>query len=153
MLDQVQSLPLVRDLRASLLRRRFERCLQDGVAEEFLELLLGVLAAALLVDPALRRHAQGPEARYGFRSADGRISAGATLAHGLLRVSERPPAAPHVTVVFRDGRALMRSLLSAEPDLLGALLRQDVSFEGNLNYVYRLAFVARRLQRSILHPA
>jgi len=65
-------------------------------------------------------------------------------------VAEASRFESHVTVIFKDGRSLMRSLLSAQPDLLGALLRQEVTFEGNLNYVYRLAFLARRLQLSIV---
>ncbi len=152
MLDATGNLPVVRDLRAWWLGRRFSRCLEDGVAEEFLELLLGFMSIMLVVDADFRRHAQGPEARYALRSADGAISIGATLRDGFLSVAEGPPRAPHATVIFRDGRSLMRSLLSAEPDLLGALLRQEVSFEGNLNYVYRLAFLARRLQRSVMKP-
>jgi len=148
MIERAWHLPAIRDARAAWARWRFTRCLREEVAEEFLKLLFGFMAAALVVDPDLRRHAQY-RGRYVFRSRDGTISLGVFMDGGLLRVSERPPPSPHATVIFRDGRALMRSLMSAEPDLLGALLRQDVSLEGNLNYVYRLAYLARRLQLSL----
>lgn len=153
MRDRALALPGLRSARHAWLERRFRRCLEDGLAEEFLQLLLGFMAAALVVDPGFRRHVQGFEARYAFRSADGRIALGATLSRGFMWVSEAPPRDPHATVIFRDGRALMRSLLSPEPDLLGALLRQDVTFEGNLNFVYRLAYLARRLQRAVTKAA
>jgi hypothetical protein len=148
MIERAWHLPAIREARAAWARWRFTICLREDLAEKFLELLLGFMAAALVVDPDLRRHAQYT-GRYAFRSKDGSISLGASMDGGLLRVSERPPPSPHATVIFRDGRALMSSLLSAQPDLLGALLRQDVSFEGNLNYVYRLAYLARRLQLSL----
>jgi hypothetical protein len=150
MLESAWDLPAVRHVRHALLRRRFARCLESEAAEEFLELLLRFLAVAILVDPALRRHVEGFDGRFAFRSQDGDLTAGATFGDGHMWVSDEPPKDPHVTVIFKDGRSLMRSLLSAQPDLLGALLRQEVTFEGNLNYVYRLAFLARRLQLSIV---
>ncbi|HET9596931.1 MAG TPA: hypothetical protein VFP65_15185 [Anaeromyxobacteraceae bacterium] len=152
MLESAWNLPLVRDVHHALLERRFAKCLEDEAGEEFLELLLRLLSTAIVVDPDLRRRAAGFEARFAFRSGDGRVTVGAVLHDGFMRVGEHLPAAPNVTVVFKDGRALMRSLLSAEPDLLGALLRQEVSFEGNLNYVYRLAHLARRLQLRFVKP-
>ncbi len=149
MLERVWNLPGLDHVRHATLRRRFARCLEDGAAAEFLHLLLALMSTALVLNPEFRRHAQSFEARFVFRNRDGTVTHGATFSHGLLWVTDRAPPDPDATIIFRDGNALMRSLLSAEPDLLGALLRQDVSFEGNLNYVYRLAYLARWLQRSV----
>lgn len=40
----------------------------------------------------------------------------------------------------------MDFLLTPRPDIIGAVLRQDVCVDGNLNYLYKFAFMARRLQ-------
>jgi hypothetical protein len=53
---------------------------------------------------------------------------------------------PHVTINFRNPKALREYILSSKPDILGALLRQDVVPDGNLNYLYKFAFMAKRLQ-------
>lgn len=51
---------------------------------------------------------------------------------------------------FRDREALMRYFTSVNPDLFSALLRQDVVLTGNLTYVYRLAYLARHLELTVL---
>ncbi len=150
MLERALNLPPISTVRAAMARRRLGRCLEEEAAGEFLQLLLGAMATAILVNPKLRAHVEGFEARFAFRNSEGTVTHGARFSHGLLWVTDRPPDDPDATIIYRDGRALMRSLLAAEPDLLGALLRQDVSFEGNLNCVYRLAFLARRVQRLAL---
>ena len=40
----------------------------------------------------------------------------------------------------------MNYLLSPKPDILGSVLRQDVMVSGNLNYLYKFAYMAKRLQ-------
>lgn len=50
-------------------------------------------------------------------------------------------------MIFKDGKALMDFLLAENPDILGAMLHQEVTPEGNLNYLYTFAYMARHLQR------
>jgi len=60
-------------------------------------------------------------------------------------------ADPHITITFRDGRTLMKFLLAPKQDILGSMLRHDVVTEGNLNYLYRFGYMAKRLQ--LMMPA
>ncbi len=52
----------------------------------------------------------------------------------------------NVTVTFRNDKALMNYILSPKPDILGSILRQDVTIDGNFNYLYKFAYMAKRLQ-------
>jgi hypothetical protein len=44
---------------------------------------------------------------------------------------------------------LMGFLLSPKPDILGSMLRQDISIDGNLNYLYKFAYMAKHLQLKV----
>jgi hypothetical protein len=63
-----------------------------------------------------------------------------------MKVSEKPIDNTNIIVNFKDGKALMNYILSPKPDILGSILRQDVTFDGNLNYLYKFAYMAKRLQ-------
>ena len=63
-----------------------------------------------------------------------------------MKVLEKIIDNTNVTVTFKDARALMNYILAPKPDILGAILRQEVVFEGNLNYLYKFAYMSRRLQ-------
>jgi len=71
----------------------------------------------------------------------------ATFKDDQLHVHEDEVPDPQVTVIFKDGKALMDFLLAENPDILGAMLHQEVTPEGNLNYLYTFAYMARHLQR------
>ena len=40
----------------------------------------------------------------------------------------------------------MDYIFSPKPDILGSMLRQDVMLNGNLNYLYKFAFMAQHLR-------
>jgi hypothetical protein len=120
----------------------FESKLVDG----FLELLLDMMRLAFLFDGRFRRNIEGFQGRYLFRSKDGTIAAGAIFSHGRMTVSREAIENPNVTITFRDEKSLMGFILAPKPDILGAMLRQDVVLEGNLNYLYKFAYMAKRLQ-------
>jgi hypothetical protein len=127
----------------------FESKLADG----FLELLLNMMRLAFLFDGRFRRNIEGFQGRYLFRSKGGTIAAGAIFSHGRMTVSREAIENPNVVVTFRNEKALMGFLLAPKPDILGAVLRQDVVLEGNLNYLYRFAYMAKRLQLMALGQA
>jgi len=126
----------------------FESKLADG----FLELLLDMMRLAFLFDSRFRRNIEDFQGRYLFRSKDGSIAAGAIFSHGRMAVSREAIENPNVAVTFRDEKALMGFLLAPKPDILGAVLRQDVVLEGNLNYLYRFGFLVRDLARRLGLP-
>jgi hypothetical protein len=126
--------------------RKLTECLESELAEGFLELLLSLMGVVFTLDRDFRRNIEGFEAAYLFRSMDGAVTVAALFHDGELEVREEEIASPTVTVTFRDAKALAHLLLAPKPDILGAMLRQEVSPEGNLNYLYKFAYLAKRLQ-------
>ncbi len=127
-------------------RRRLLRCIEAELIDEFLELLLKVIGFALRYDPEYRRNVEGFRGSYVFRSEDDRIVVSAVFADGRLEVHENAVPNPNITVIFKDGGALCRFLLSKNPDVFAFVLRNELNYEGNLNYVLRFGYLARRLK-------
>lgn len=126
--------------------KRLEKCLTTEFAEEFLKILLEVMKLAFIFDHDYRKNIKGFAGRYLFCSCDHALKVAVVFANGTMKVAEKEIPNPHVTVIFKDGKALMHFLLSGNPDILGSMLRQEVTPEGNLNYLYKFAYMARRLQ-------
>lgn len=125
---------------------RFLNCLTSEFAEDFLQVLLTLMSFVLAIDHDYRKNIEGFSGRYQFLSQDGCITVAALFEDNAMEVCEERIAAPNITVMFKDGKALMNFLLTPKPDILGSMLRQDVSLDGNLNYLYKFAFMAKRLQ-------
>ena len=125
----------------------FLDCISSELVEEFLEVLLKVMKIVFFFDDDYRKNIAEFKGRYLFRSVDRSITVTAIFEDGQLHVHEDEIPDPQVTVIFKDGKALMDFLLAENPDILGAMLRQEVTPEGNLNYLYKFAYMARHLQR------
>jgi hypothetical protein len=116
------------------------------MTEGFLELLLNMMRLTFQFDEKFRRNIDGFQGRYLFRRQDGQVTVSTEFANGDMHLGKDPIPAPNLTLTFRDDKALMGLLLAPKPDILGAMLRQDVTLEGNLNYLYKFAYMAKRLQ-------
>lgn len=137
---------LLRNSRTNLVRNKFLKSLESEFAEEFLEVLLNLMGFMLLIDEGFRRNIKGFNGRYQFKSKDNSITMAAVFGNDRMKVSEKVIERPNITVIFKDGKALMNFLLSPKPDILGSLLRQDVALDGNLNYLYKFAYMSNRLR-------
>ena len=153
MLDALLNLILFRPLRAKRAAQKWMEMLKSELAEEFLELLLKLMSLIFWLDKDFRRNIQGFDGRYLFRSRDRQITVAAIFKKNKLKVREKEIDNTDVTVIFRDSKALMNYLLSPKPDILGSLLRQDVVVDGNLNYVYKFAYMAKHLQLKLVGDA
>lgn len=125
---------------------RFQQCIETEAAEEFLELLLNAMRFMFAVNHEYRQNIRKFRGRYQFKSNDGALTIAAVFKNGRMAVKEKVIENPDVTITFRDGRTLFNFLLSPKQDILGSMLRQDVQTDGNLNYLYRFGFLAKRLQ-------
>ncbi|OPY90501.1 MAG: hypothetical protein A4E72_00614 [Syntrophus sp. PtaU1.Bin208] len=126
--------------------KQFSDCLTSEFAEDFLQLLLGLMSIVLLLNPGFRKNIEGFNGRYQFKSRDGCINVAALFEDDHLKVRKGSIPNPNITVYFKDGKALMNYLLTPKPDILGSILRQEVSLDGNFNYLCKFAFMAKRLQ-------
>lgn len=130
------------------LLKKLQACFESEVADQFLTVLLDAMAVAMLVDGKSRESIHDFEGRYVFKTPDQKVGATAVFGGNHMSVSHEviDHPEPNVTVTFRSPKALRELLLSRTPDLIGAMLKQDVNVDGNLNYLYRFAFLARHLQ-------
>lgn len=128
------------------LLKKFIGSMESEFAEDFLKILLELMGVVLFVDSDYRKNIMGFKGRYQFRSSDDAITVAAVFDNDALDVSEEVIEKPNISITFKNGKALMNYLLSPKPDVLGSMLRQEVRLEGNLNYLYRFAYLAKRLQ-------
>jgi len=131
---------------------RFSECVRSEAAEGFIEVLLVAMQVAFLLSRSYRENIQNFEGRYQFASQDGQIAVAAIFKNGRMTVVERVIPRPDVTVVFRDSKTLFQFLLSPRQDILGAMLRHDLETDGNLNYIYKLGYMAKQLQQMVPQP-
>jgi hypothetical protein len=146
MWENMLNIMLMRSRRARKAAEQFMEALESEGAEEFLEVLLKLMGLVLRLDKDFRRNILNFNGRYLFRSRDRRITVAAVFEDNRLKVSEEEIGDTHMTVVFRNAKALMGFLLSPKPDILGSMLRQDVTIDGNLNYLYKFAYMSKHLQ-------
>ena len=137
---------LLRELRARKINEKFLECIKSEFAEEFLELLLKLMSLVLLLNKDFKKNIKGFKGRYFFRSKDNGITVAAIFKKNRMRVYEKEIDQTDVNVTFKNAKALMNYLLSPKPDILGSILRQDVTIDGNLNYLYKFAYMSRHLQ-------
>jgi len=126
--------------------KKFLDSLESEFAEGFLETLLKLMGLVLLLDQNYKRNIEGFKGRYQFLSSDDEITVAAIFDDDAMDVREEVISDPNITVIFKNGKALMNYLLSPKPDVLGSMLRQEVRLDGNLNYLYKFAYMAKRLQ-------
>ena len=141
---------LLERYRSRIAKRRLAKVLRAEAAETFLEALMAFLKVGVRLDRHLRRSLDGFDARYQLKTRDGLVDVGVVFEDGRVDIQEDPKGEFDATMLFRDSRAVFDFFASTNPDLLGAVLEQTAVVEGNLNYVYRLAYMARHLQLEAL---
>lgn len=125
---------------------RFLACLESEPREAFLELLLLVMGLTLLVDRRFRQNIARYNASYVFQSRDRSTLATLVFAGGRMKVQPGAITAPDIIVTFEDHAALARFLFNDRSDLIGSIVDNEISCVGNLNYLRRLAYMAKQLQ-------
>jgi len=115
---------------------------QGKPVDLFLGILLQAMRAKFIVDAEYRKNIKNFTAQYVFKDRSAKICQVAHFANGKMRVSTKEPENPTFTLVFRDGKALLSLLFSPAPDVLNALLNQEVDFTGNINYLNKFAYMA-----------
>jgi hypothetical protein len=138
---------LINNLQIQNIAQKWLGSMGSQAAEGFLLLLLKLMDLVFMLNIwNFRENIEGFRGRYVFRSKNDSIVASASFKNGNMKVYDKIIDKPDITITFRDDKALMNYLLSPKPDILGSILRQDVTINGNLNYLYKFAYMAKRLQ-------
>ncbi len=146
MLRKILNFLFFRHFRHNRAKKKFLDCLGSELAEGFLELLLTFMRWALFLDHDYKRNIKDFNARYLFKSKDDCITVAAIFKNNRMKVRAKKIDDTNVTIVFKDQSALMKFLLSPRPDILSSILKHDVTFDGNLNYLAKFAYMSKRLQ-------
>ena len=135
-------------LRLRLMRRQIEdlrRALEGALTDRFLEILLAGMGLAFLLLRGFRRNLAGFSGKYLFRTADGTVAAGARFGDGRMQVLHEEDNSYDVSITFQNPAALRKFLFSRDQDILASILANEVTVDGNLNYIYKFGFMARDL--------
>ena len=136
-----------------LLKDLFEQIRGDAT-DKFLELLLGCMKLSFdfsqVFNTEYQKNIEGFNATYVFRSASGKAGATAVFADGDMKVKQNAVENGWtVRITFKNDQALRDFLFSRNQDILNSLLKNEVTAEGNLNYIYKFGYMARNLLHSL----
>jgi len=127
--------------------------LNGNATDALLQLLFNGMKLMFTLLPAYRRNIEGFKGRYVFRTLHDGVESSAWFVEGRMEVAEQAIEDWDVRVSFKDADALRAFLFSPNPDVLKALLEDDVETDGNVNYIYKFAFMTRDLQRRLIVAA
>lgn len=126
--------------------KEFVRCLEEETLDILLTNILRLMDLFFFMNKKFRRNIKGFDARYAFKSVDGKIDASVIFKDSKMAVKNHVIDDTNVTVVFKDGKALKNFLFSDSPDIIGSILNGEVSYSGNLNYLAKFAYMANSLK-------
>lgn len=126
--------------------RKIMKAIESGLLDAFLETLLKAMCLLFLIDKSYRKNIEGFNARYAFVSREREIAASAIFKNNKLKIVHEEIKDTNVTVVFKDSKVLMEFLFDRNPDIMNAVLNNDVTYDGNLNYLSKFAYMAKHLQ-------
>ncbi len=119
-------------------------------ADALLEILLHGMDIAFWMSRGYRRNIRNFAGRYLFRTQKDDVAASVLFDNGDMRVKKDAIQDWDVRVTFTAQAALMEFLFSENQDILNTLLKNKVTVEGNLNYIYRFGYLAKDLRKKIL---
>lgn len=120
--------------------------LDSEFTEELLEALLTGMSLVFLLSSKYRKNIENFSGRYLFRGKDNAFSVAAVFKNGSMNVVDGTIDSPNITIIFKNPAALRNFIFSPKPDILNAILQQDVAIDGNLNYLYKFAYMANHLK-------
>ncbi len=149
---------LNRDNKLEFVKRLLIEEMTSDKMDSLLELLLDAMKLVFVFNGEFRKNINTFSARYTFRI--GINGTGATIIfkpikairYGRMIVENEPLDNADVSVNFESGKAMAEFLFSPNPDIFGALLDNKLSFSGNLNYLFKFAYMAKHLPKALGIP-
>lgn len=125
--------------------RKFRNQLLGNMTNDFVRLMLTGMDWFFLLTPDARFKAYlvDFDGRYLFRTTDETVSTSATFSNGNMRVYSKAINDWDVRVTFKDSKSFREFILSEKQDIFDWLSRNEVNVDGNLNHVFKFAFMAR----------
>ncbi len=139
----------------ALIREHIVREMTTERMDFLLELLLDAMSLVFVLNNDFRKNIDSFRASYTFRIGNSGTGASVIFApflllkFGRMIVKNHPLGDSDVSVTFADGKAMAEFLFSPSPDIFAALLDNRLSFTGNLNYLFKFAYMAKHLPKSL----
>jgi hypothetical protein len=140
---------LVRPVRNIFLNRKVKQmrtAIENRSLDNFLELLLGGMQLLFAVNPAFRENIRDFNARYCFKSRDGKIAASAVFKNDRMTMKRSAIGNTSITVVFDSGKTLWEFLFSDDPNVFDFILENRLGYTGNLNYMLKFGYMAKHVR-------
>lgn len=137
---------LFRQFRADRYFDKLLLCIEEGASDIFLKVLLNLMSLVICLDPSFRSNIKNFEAKYVFKDKPSMVYIVADFKNNKLKIRKKRVENPELTLIFKDGESLFKLLLSDAPDILNAVLNQEVDFCGNINYLNKFAYMAMHLK-------
>ncbi|MCP4370261.1 MAG: hypothetical protein GY797_19425 [Deltaproteobacteria bacterium] len=125
---------------------KLKKDVEDGLLDDFLDALLRIMKLTFWLDGDFRKNIKDFDARYTFKSKDKGIAASAIFKRDKMEVKRHEIHDTNATVIFKDNKSLWEFLFSDDLDVFAFVLDNRLSFEGNLNYILKFAYMAKHLQ-------
>lgn len=135
---------------ARLFSRRAVERIRIEATDDILDALLYAMEVSFYLDRSYRDdNLKDFSGVYVFTAADRLIGGTARFANGHMYASPEAEKEYTVRVRFKNAEALRRFLFASSPDVLNALLDDEVELDGNLNYIYKFGFMVTDLERRL----
>lgn len=135
------------------IRKELEKKLLDAVegriTENVMDVVLSLMSVLFVLDKNYRKNIHNFEAVYVFTDQNDDFYVAARFHKDRLTIQNKKVDNPNFILRFRDNEALVKLLFSGAPDILNAMLNQQVDFEGNVNYINKFAYMALHILLSI----
>lgn len=133
------------DLVRKAVEKKLLNCIGGHAIENIMDVLLTLMGLVLRLDKNYRRNIEGFNAVYVFTDKAGDFYSAAIFKDNKLTVTNNKVENPTFTLIFKDDESLIKLLFSGAPDILNAMLNQEVDFDGNINYMSKFAYMALHL--------
>ena len=140
----------VKPIIADLMKSRWVEMAKSEYGHKLLTGLLKLMNLAFSMDTSLRKNLENFDGHYLFRIEEEDYAVAARFNENGITVKQGEPEQTDICIRFRNARVLSDFLLSSDPDILDAVLKQDVAIDGNLNYLFKFAYMAKQLQQTLM---
>lgn len=149
---QIRNLILhpIHSIRKRQLTRRLRDCIEANSTECVLEALMQLMSIMFVLDKPFRKNIEGFKGTYRIQDHDGGVDISIRFADNKMTWQKKAIANPNIDVDFADSKAICSFLFSQNPDILDFVLHNKVSYTGNLNYLFKFAYMAKHLQLKLL---
>ena len=146
MINTLFNVILFRKCRIKRKWKKFVNILESKAINDIMDVLFKLFSLVFVFDKKFRKNIENFNARYLFKSKDNEIHVAAVFKNSKMKVYKKEIDNTNVTVIFKDAPSLVKFITSDNPNLLIAILNQDIVVSGNLNYIYKFGYMAKHLQ-------